>query len=965
MQKSAPLIHTKLRLPVIRPELVPRPRLQKQIAQGLRGPLTLITAPAGFGKTTLVASCITSCRMPIAWLSLDKNDNQAGRFLNYLVATLQEADPMIGDEAAQLATAPQPAPPKALLTSLINDLDSTGKEIALVLDDYQFIKSQAVHEAVAFLLEHGPHTLHMVISTRSDPPLALARLRVRSQTVELRAADLSFTETEAAQFLNDVMGLRLDAGSVATLEERTEGWIAGLQMAALSMRDRKDVAGFIKGFSGTNRYILDYLLEEVLASQSPEIQRFLLHTSILERLTAPLCDAVLDVGLADDEGAKREGDDRSSRSESLFFHQSASILEYLERANLFLVPLDDERIWYRYHHLFADLLRARLDQLNPGLSPRLHAHAATWLEREGMTVEAVNHALAAGEYDRAARLVEANTSRLLAQGELNALMGWIATLPAELRLSRPWLCVHQASALMFAGLAAEVEPLLAQAEAALGAEAAQGRASLAGQADKMDSLSMGVSEARALRGAMAAMRAYTAVILGQDAEVLSQGQLAYELLPAEELGSRSLVAWATGRTLQTQGRLTEARLAFEEHVRLGRAMGHIWALLAGLTALAQVLLVQGQLPQARALLEEALAEASQQGARSRGYIAWVEDGLANVLYEQNELEAARRLLAEAIELIRQWPNPNHLIYAYALQSRVLLAQGDLEGARTSIGEADQIRRNAPLSRWLRRTAEAELVRVWLALRAAGISLVPGDALAEQSSALVASWRSELADLEESDNRPMDECAQIAALTLARVSSAAGRAEEALTWLDPVTRRTQAAGYIGAPIESLVLTAIAWQSNPAGTMPGSGRSVRALTALEEALTLAEPGGYVRVFLDEGRPMQMLLAQWLAHAGASSLREYAIHLLSQFDDEPEAATAAQEKTSPTGEMVEPLSQREMEVLYLIALGKTNQEIAGQLIVSSGTVKAHTASIYRKLDVANRTEAVARARQFGILP
>jgi LuxR family maltose regulon positive regulatory protein len=320
MKKAEPLIHTKLRLPFIRAELVTRPRLQEQVAQGLRGPLTLITAPAGFGKTTLVASCVAGGGLPVAWLSLDRDDNQPGRFLRYLVAALQEVDPTIGSQAAQLGTAGQQSQPETVLTRLVNDVEATGRETALVLDDYQFINSQAVHEQVAFLLEHCPKTLHMVIATRADPPLPLARLRARGQAVELRTADLSFSEPEAAQFLNDIMGLSLDAGSVAVLKERTEGWIAGLQMAALSVRDRKDVLSFVEGFSGTNRYILDYLLEEVLASQLPEVQRFLLGTSILERLTAPLCDVVL----ADDEGL-----------ESL----SASTLEYLERANLFLVPL--------------------------------------------------------------------------------------------------------------------------------------------------------------------------------------------------------------------------------------------------------------------------------------------------------------------------------------------------------------------------------------------------------------------------------------------------------------------------------------------------------------------------------------------------------------------------------------------------------------------------------------------------
>ncbi len=397
MQKADTLIRTKLHLPFTRSRLVTRSRLQARIAAGLQGPLTLVIAPAGFGKTTLVASFVDGYGMPTAWLSLDKDDNQAGRFLVYLIAALHEADNTIGSEAAQLMAGMQPVPPEAVLTSLINDLNAITGEMVLVLDDYQLISSQAVHEEAAFLLEHCPNTFHLLIATRSDPPFPLSRERARGQMVELRAADLSFTEPEAAQFLNDVMGLRLDARSVAALDERTEGWIAGLQMAALSMRDREDVRGFIEGFSGTNRYILDYLLEEVLASQPPEIQHFLLWTSILERLTAPLCDAVL----ANDEGSKKAGDDRSTRSELVFLRQSASTLEYLERVNLFLVPLDDERIWYRYHHLFADLLQTQLQKsLGAQDVALLHLRASEWYEHDGSTLDAIHHASIASDLER-------------------------------------------------------------------------------------------------------------------------------------------------------------------------------------------------------------------------------------------------------------------------------------------------------------------------------------------------------------------------------------------------------------------------------------------------------------------------------------------------------------------------------------------------------------------------------------
>jgi LuxR family transcriptional regulator, maltose regulon positive regulatory protein len=948
MQKADPLIRTKLRLPFTRGELVARPRLQELVAQGLRGPLTLITAPAGFGKTTLAASCVSNCGYPLAWFSLDKDDNRAGRFVSYLVAALQQAEPAIGEEAAQIISASPPPPSEMILTSLINDLDESGGEIVLVLDDYQLVTSQAVHETVAFLLEHCPENFHLVISTRSDPPLPLTRLRARGQMLELRAADLRFTVPEAAQFLNQVMGLRLEQGSVAALAERTEGWIAGLQMAALSMRDREDVSGFIQEFSGTNRFILDYLLEEVLAREPEEIQTFLLKTAFLNRLCGSLCEAVTG----------------SSNSQEM--------LEWLEKRNLFVVPLDEERHWYRYHHLFADLLRARLDQMDPGLSSRLHAQAAAWFERQGRMVEAVNHALAAGEYNRAARLVEENTGRLLGLGELNALMGWIDLLPAELRLSRPSLCVHQAIALMFAGRAVEVEPLLALAEAGL----RSGRAP-SGQDSSTEERPAAADEERSIRSMIAAARAYTAVYLGQDEVALTQGQLARDLLLPEDLGNRAMVAWAIGRTMQNQGRMSEARLSFEEHVRLGRASRNIWGYLAGITALARVMQCQGQLPEARALLEEAIAEASKEGARSRGFIAWVDAGLASVLYEQNELDAAEQLLVEALELTGKWPNTNHLVYAHTLLARVRLARRDLPGASSAIAKAEQIRRSAPLSRWLRYSAESMLVRIWLAYQSAGANPLPGDPLAEQAGVLVDSWQSELLNASalsgENDDAPMDEGAQLAALALARVLLAGGRAEQALPWLESVTRRTRSAGYVSIPIESLLLTALALQSQPA-------HGFSALTALEEALCLAQPGGHVRIFLDEGRSMQLLLAQWLAHerthgladAGPGPLREYALRLLSHFEPEPHKGPAVQGRAAPAGEtlarseqgLVEPLTERELEVLHLVALGQTNQQIAKQLYVSPGTVKAHTAAIYRKLDAANRTEAVAKARELGIL-
>jgi LuxR family transcriptional regulator, maltose regulon positive regulatory protein len=720
MQQRDPLIRTKLRPPFVRPGLVSRPRLQEQIAQGLRGPLTLVVAPAGFGKTTLLASSVTGCGMPVAWLSLDRDDSRVGRFLAYLVAALRAADPVVGSEANQLLASSEQLPPEVILSSLINDLEATSGEMALVLDDYHTVSSQAVHEAVTFLLLHCPRTFHLVLATRSDPPLPLARMRASGQMVELRAADLSFREPEAAQFLNDVMGLHLDARSVAVLEARTEGWVAGLQMAALSLGGQEDVSEFVEGFSGTHRYILDYLLEEVLASQSPEIQRFLLYTSILERLTPPLCDAIV----ADEEPSARPGDGPSPRSESPFAGRSATLLAYLERANLFLVPLDDDRTWYRYHHLFRDLLRTRLDQLHPRLSPRLHLHAAAWLEHAGMMVEAINHALEADAYDYAACLVEENTTGLLAQGELHTLMSWIESLPNAARLSRPWLCVHQAYALAFAGRLAEMPPLLAQAEAILGA-APCGVVNTAGEENETtirspkDTVSLSAGEARSLVGAIAALRAMAAVMTGQDAEAISLAREARALLPGHSLWDRATAAWVLGYASHSQGCLSEARSAFEEQVQLGRAMRNIWTLVTGLTDLAWVLRDQGKLHQARALLEEALAEAGRKGARNLGFVARTEAWLASALYEQNEVRAAHRLLSDALTHARYWSNPNHLALIHALLARVLLAEGDLEGAWMSIGEAEQIGQHATLTCLNKRRVATDLVKVWLALQVAG------------------------------------------------------------------------------------------------------------------------------------------------------------------------------------------------------------------------------------------------------
>lgn len=918
MQKSDSLIHTKLRLPAPRLNLVMRPRLQEQIVQGLCGPLTLIVAPAGFGKTTLVASCITSCGMPAAWLSLDKDDNQAGRFLNYVIAALHETDNSIGSEAAQLMEGRQQPPPEVVLTSLINDLDAASGETALVLDDYQFISSQAVHEEVAFLLEHCPHTLHIVIATRSDPSLPLARLRARDQTVELRSADLSFTEPEAAQFLNDSMGLCLDVGSVATLAERTEGWIAGLQMAALSMRGRKDVPGFIEGFSGTNRYILDYLLEEVLASQPPEIQRFLLYTSILERLTAPLCDALL----VNDKEAKREGDDGSPGSESLRLGGSAFILEYIERANLFLVPLDDERIWYRYHHLFADLLRTQLQRsLGTRGVAQLHVRAADWHGQNGSLVEAIHHASMASDEERVERFIEQNYMELVSRGEQSWLRSWTGTLNKDLVYRRPWLCIYEAYSHSWFGELDQAEVFLEAAEKHIRSD-------------------MSVADAHAMLGHLTYIKSRVTAMRGDLPRAIELNLAAREYLPVSNLALQLDMGITLGYLYFLNGNYSHASQFLNETIRSGKAVGAILNTVAGYCILARLYATQGRLNQSYELYHQAAQWVRETGGQHRGASSLIEVGIADLICERNDLEAALAHVQQGLALLPWWGKPDDVALAYATLARIHLGQAKTNDAIEALEKARQVVQTSGLFPEAPHSVELAKVKLWLA---------QGDLQA------AARWAASLEQRFDSHD-PFGFENELTHIAQARVLIALNRVDEAISLLLRLEKLTSSAQRTGRVIEILLLEALA--------MRQKGDSERAVLALTNCLILAELEGYVRIFLDEGQPMQMLLAEWLAGASASPLRDYAIQLLSQFDAEPHTMTVAQEKNFPTGNLVEPLSQRELEVLRLIALGKTNQQIARQLIVSTGTIKAHTASIYRKLDVANRTEAVARARQFGIL-
>ncbi len=854
--------------------------------------------------------------MPAAWLSLDKDDNNATRFLRYMVASLHAADDKVGSEAAQLLAEPGQVSVEGVVVSVLNDLDRANREMALVLDDYHIISDQSVHRAVAFFMEHLPGTFHLLITSRSDPPLHIARLRARGQMLELRAADLSFSKSEAAEFLNNVMGLHLDERSVEALEERTEGWIAGLQMAALSMRDRKDIQGFIDGFSGTNRYIMDFLLEEVLASQTPEIQRFLLSTSILERLNAPLCDAVL----IDGDKVNRVGDERS-----------AAILAYLEQANLFLVPLDDERTWYRYHHLFADLLRARLYQSEPDRVARLFSRAAEWCEMEGQIADAVDYALVARDYRRASGLIARHWHNKANDGEIETVWSWLKALPEDEIKNNALLGLAFCWILWFNGQVGEIRRHLEDAETALVEEVRSEGFPLEDEiyADLPAHLAVLHSIVARLEGDSEAAFVHAEQALHLAPEGLS---------PQANAQLRTVIFSAQALAYEGAGNFEKAVGAYKEAAWWSRS-GVNAAGVAGMTHwMIGALWALGRLREADEVCRDGLMFLEEQGLACLPAAGILHIRMSELLLERNHLDEAEEHLSRGIELGQRSGRFDAVQNAAPALARLKRVRGDTEGALAAVKEAVSALGEAPSP-----------------LTKAGLLALMATILARQRAVNKAVQC--IKEAESLAGRDRGQVGEKTTLAAFRVTLALGRIDDTIAGLTDSLSAAEKSGRLGSALEMRLLRSLALERR--GDIPA------AMPDIERALALAEPEGYTRIFLDEGRPMQMLIALWLAAAAPGPSRDFAVHLLSCFKAEEETAAPVQKTGSPPGALVEPLSPRELEVLSLMSLGSTNQEIARQLFVSPGTVKAHTASIYRKLGVANRTEAAAHARKLGIIP
>jgi LuxR family maltose regulon positive regulatory protein len=906
---SQALLTTKLRAPRVRPNLVARPRLRDVLAAGEGSVLTLVSAPAGFGKTTLLGEWFSDHseggERSVAWLSLDETDNDPVRFLTYLVSALRTVEEGIGEGVLASLRSPQPPPIKAAVGALVNELAELPREITVVLDDYHLISSEPVHDATSFLLEHLSENAHLVVSGRMDPPLPLSKLRARNQMTEIRAADLRFTTEEATAFLGDVMGLALSAADVSALEEVTEGWVAALQLAAISMRHREDVSGFVEAFSGSNRHVLDFLAEEVLERQPRDVSGFLLTTSVLESMSAPLCDAL--TGRNDGQG----------------------MLERLERENLFVVPLDDERRWYRYHHLFADVLRSRLQREQPERIRELHRRAAAWYERNGWSSEAVRHALAAQEHDRAADLVEDVARKMWNRGEVMTLLGWLEALPEETKRRRPQLLLQYAAALLWVGRLDDVEPIAREIERAVGVSGEGRDDDLRPSADE--------TLRRVLLGGVAATRSWRAYLKGDPHGAIALARRALTLLPEKDLELRTFAAFRLAEAYRTADDLEAASAAFAETAELGRAAGHDYLVLSAMSRQAKLQMARGRLRKADHLLRRALRFAVERGGDSLPATGEVHVGIGELLYEWDELETAARRLKEGIRLAGRMGQLDTLVDGYVALSRAEMAQGNTESALETAQEANSLAQRSGTGAAIVEAA-AWNARLHMARSDMTAAVVELDRMAGAPAVSVSIVR---------------ETAQIAR---ARLTVARGEHDEALRLLEELRQSAEAAGRTGKLIEILTLQALAlWERN---------KKEQAVGTLTRALALAEPEGYVRTFVDEGAAMGDLLSAALEDrqrnpSGAAG-RVPARYLAKLM------AALAQDAAAPSVDerLPEPVRERELEVLALIAAGKSNAEIARELFVSVSTVKTHINNLYRKLDARNRTQAVARAREMGVL-
>jgi LuxR family maltose regulon positive regulatory protein len=899
---SSSLLTTKFHIPLPRENGVARPRLTELLLAGVNRPGTfvLLSGPAGFGKSTLLGEFVAQLQRPVAWVSLDEGDNDPVRFWSCLITACQSVRPGTGESALELLKSPLPLPDDAVPSILVNDLAGLESDLVLILDDYHAIQNGSIHASLSFLLDHLPDKLHILLATRVDPPWPLARFRARNQLIEVRAKDLRFSTAEAAAFLKQGMGLNLSAVEVAALEARTEGWIAGLQLAALSMRGRSDIPAFVKAFTGSHVYIAEYLIEEVLQHQPEDVQTFLLQTSILERLNANLCEAVTG------------------------FQDGQAVLRTLHRANIFVSALDDEDVWFRYHHLFADLLQARLRQSLPADAiTTLHARASQWYGRNGFGIEAVNHALAAQDFEAAADQIQQNAAQVMIRGELTTLLQWIAALPVDVALRHPQILISKAWSLTLAGAQSQVEALLREMEAQI-------------------EFSDETPEVRELRGNVSAIRGYFSMLAGDYARALALTELAEALLPGSSVQARSILPYTLGAAYRGQGEYEKAGVAFAHLARIGEVSNDLLVWATGETEVVNTRHAQGRLREASETARQALRRMADKGALPFGSLAKLEVALCDVLREQNELDEAHQRVTGVIKRMKAWDMPTDRLFATLTLTRLQEAQGDLPGAFESLNIAKGLRSAHPVLMALARSVDIYEIRLLMATHKLPAAARLMDDLQPGASKMVNIREQEL-------------------IMLARVRLAQGRNDEVAAILAPLSSDAEAGGRRATLLESLALQA--------RLLDTQGDREAAVAILIKSLALAEPEGFVRIFVEEGEGMQSLMvaaARQLESAIDPTLiplKGYVAKLLEAFPANQKAGAVSPAQVKPAG-LVEALTARELEVLQLIAAGDSNRTIAEKLFITVSAVKKHTANIYGKLNVNSRTQAVAHARQLGLL-
>lgn len=896
------LLITKLQVPYLPPLFMPRPALKRRLNAAMQQKLILLSAPAGFGKTTVLSEWASSCSWPVSWVSLDERDNDPVCFWGHLIAALESTQPGAGEHALALLRAQQTTSIEAVITVLVNALSTVSQDFALVLDDYHIITTPAIHQGLLFLLNHLPAGMHLLIASRTDPPLSLPRLRANCHLAELRTSDLRFTSREVEEFFLLITGRELSQESAANLEMLTEGWVAGLQLAAISSQSLPDISIFLKSFAGDDLYIFDYLANEVWLKQPRNIQTFLLKIAIPERVNASLCDALT---------GQTNGQ---------------QMLEQLEKANLFIVRLDNRRRWYRFHHLFQEFLRARLQSLQPEKVKELHLRACEWYEQNNLTNDAIHHALLAGDFLRAATLIISIGQRLVQNNETATLSQWLDAFPEALLTNFPRLCLLKGWLYVTSGQYFASQAWLQRAQ-----EGLENPASLP--------LRRTPEDLAIIEGELAILRSHLAIFQGDISRSLEWANQALSLLPEDNLFLRSLGELNLGVACWLHDDIKTATRAMIKADLIGQAANNLYVRLMAFCILIHIQMEQAQLDRALQTCEQALQLVAEEKGEAFAATSVIYISMGQLFYLQNDLKAADRLLQEGIALSKRWQHSDLAVYGYTIMAQVKQAQGDALAALRMVQLAKQ-------------SIQAGRPCYWIASAMAAIQIQL--ALVQKNFEVIEQWQQ------------TEMCSYVKIFeqqALAQIALTQGRPDRALTILEQVFQRAEEVGRIGAMIDVRLWQTLAYQQ--------LNETRQALQMLAHALALAEPGGVIRPFLDAGSSVKALLCTLVSDgrlAGASSSSSYLHRLLAAFGCSPDLQ-AGRKESSPVrraeSQLLEQwhLNRREIEIIRLIATGLSTQAIAQRIILTESTVRWHIKNIYSKLHIHNRAQLVLRAHELGL--